>query len=754
MAVDPICGMTVDESTPLRAERDGTVYFFCSDHCRARFLGKHELPRAGSQAGYFCPMCPGIESDHPGLCPQCGMALQAGEGEDDTTELRDMSRRFGQSLIGTLPVFAMAMSHVWPHSAWHRFSMTPIALWLQAILTTWVVLVCGWPLLARGFRSFVAWSLNMFSLIAVGVLAALGYSWAAILLPNSIPHSFHGEHGLHVYFESAAMITTLVLLGQMLELRARRRAGAAIRTLLDLTPRIAHRLTNGNETDVPLADIQTGDRLRVKPGERIPADGRVIEGASFVDESMITGEPTPVAKQVGDGVIAGTLNQRGAFTILAERVGRDTLLANIIRLVAEAQRSRAPVQQLADRVARGFVPTVFVVAILTFATWALWGPEPQWSLALINAVSVLIIACPCALGLATPMAVTVGVGVAARHGIFVRHAAALEKLARAKIIVFDKTGTITYGKPTLVKTIPVPPVSADEIVQWAASAEQASEHPIARAWVDAVANTGKRLLPFADFQAVPGRGITAYVTAHLVHVGNRSFLEENGISIPQALESHEEELQARGLTPLFVAKNRNVMGLAAVADEVKRSAYEAVRQIQQMGLMTAIVSGDRRKTAEAIAAELNIRMVHAEMLPSQKAEIIRKLQREIGEVVMAGDGINDAPALAAADVGIAMSTGTDVAIQSADVTILHGEVARIPIALQLGRAVLRNIRQNLFFAFLYNTLGIPIAAGLLYPFFGWLLSPMVAAAAMSFSSVSVVLNSLRLRKLLPRGQTA
>lgn len=747
MAIDPVCGMQVKESTGLRAEKGGTTWYFCSDHCRAKFLGQPP-PSTAHHLAYFCPMDPDVESDVPGNCPKCGMALQPAlpsAADQGGSELEDMSRRLKIGAVFALPVFILAMAHIVPSAA--HVVPQQASHWIQFVLCIPVVLWAGLPLMERGWRSFVARHLNMFSLISLGVAAAFLYSAAAVLVPDLFPASFrhHGQPPA-VYFEAAAMITVLVLLGQVMELRARRRTGDAIRALLTLAPATARRLKDGEETVVSLDAVHPGDLLRVKPGDKVPVDGRLTEGRSHVDESMITGEPLPVEKAEGSRVTAGTINAQGSFVMRAEKVGSDTLLAHIVRMVAEAQRSRAPIQHLADRVASVFVPAVIAAAAATFAAWAVFGPEPRMAMALISAVSVLIIACPCALGLATPMSVMVGIGRGARAGILIRSADALERLARIDTVVVDKTGTLTEGKPVLTTCLALDPFTENEILRIAASVEQHSEHPLAGAVLAEARNRGLRLLPARSFLSLPGLGVSAFVQEQKTLMGNRALLEREHVVDSDSLRELTKRLEHEGQTTMQIAVNGKLAGLLAVSDPVKASTPEAVNALRRMGIQLALVTGDQPRTAEAIARLLGITEVQSRALPADKALRIGQLRAAGRSVVMAGDGINDAPALATADVGIAMGTGTDIAIESSAVTLLKGDLRGIEKAVRLSRATLRNIRQNLFFAFLYNAVGVPVAAGVLYPFFGILPSPILAAAAMSFSSVSVIANALRLRR--------
>lgn len=701
--------------------------------------------KPSSGAKYFCPMCPGVESDKPGDCPKCGMALErnplvAQDGEDE--EIRALTRKFWIAAALTLPVFVLAMGHMIPGVHFR----TDITKWIEFILTVPVVFWAGGMFFTKAWVSLKTWNLNMFTLIATGVGAAFLYSAVAVLAPGVFPESFkeHGEVGL--YFEAAAVITVLVLLGQLLEARARSRTGQAIEALMGLAAKTAHRIRDGKEQDVPVDEIEKGDLLRVRPGEKIPLDGTITEGGSHIDESMITGEPMPVGKKEGDEVIGATVNQTGSFVMRAEKIGGDTLLSQILHMVAEAQRSRAPIQKLADTVAGWFVPIVIGVSIVTFILWSIFGPAPALAFALVNAVSVLIIACPCALGLATPMSIMVGVGRAAQMGILVKNAGAIEITEKVTHLVTDKTGTLTAGKPRVTDTKPAPGTDPGKLLQLAASVEASSEHPLARAIVEEAKEAGHDLLSVSGFQSTTAGGVTGTVEGQAVWVGKSKFLSENGIAIPEDLEKEAAALQGNAKTVVWVAVGKEVAGILAIADPIKESSAAAIRALHELGLKVIMCTGDNRLTAEAVARELGIDEVHAEVVPQDKIDIVRKLRAGGAVVAMAGDGINDAPALAEADVGIAMGTGTDVAIESAGITLVKGDLMGITKTIHLSRAVMRNIRQNLFFAFIYNAVGVPIAAGVLYPFFGLLLSPMIAGAAMSFSSVSVIMNALRLKK--------
>lgn len=697
---------------------------------------------------YTCPMHPEIVRDAPGSCPICGMALEPrviSLEEIENPELTDMRRRFWVCAVLTLPVFVIGMSDLIPGEPLQRLISAPRLAWIQLLLATPVVLWGGWPFFVRAWQSIVTRSLNMFTLIGLGVAIAYVFSLVATLVPEVFPHSFraHGN-SVPVYFEAAAVITTLVLLGQVLELRARSQTGAAIRALLDLAPKTARRIrADGVEEDVPLAEVQVGDTLRVRPGEKLPVDGVVIEGSSAVDESMISGEPIPIAKRVGDVVIGATVNGTGMLVIEAQRVGSETLLAQIVQMVAEAQRSRAPIQKLADVVASYFVPAVVIVAVLTFLVWALWGPEPKLVYALINAIAVLIIACPCALGLATPMSIMVATGKGAQIGVLFKNAEAIQLLRTVDLLLVDKTGTLTEGKPKLV-TIKSIGLTEAELLRLAASLERGSEHPLATAIVAAAAERGIEVGNSSGFDSITGKGIKGEVEGHALLLGNARLLEDASVD-SATLKAEAESLRQEGQTVVLIAVDGAAAGLLGIADPIKQSAPDAVQQLHREGVKVVMVTGDNATTANAVARKLGIDEVLADVLPEQKIEAVKRFQNSGKIVAMAGDGINDAPALAQAEVGIAMGTGTDVALQSADVTLVKGDLRGIVRARVLSRLTMSNIKQNLFFAFLYNSIGVPIAAGVLFPFFGILLSPMLAAAAMSLSSVSVIGNALRLR---------
>ncbi len=756
---DPVCGMMVDPHTaPHKAEHSGRTWHFCSAGCRKKFLAdptRYLEPQAAQAAPvpegtiYTCPMHPEIRQVGPGSCPICGMALEpvlvtldSGPNE----ELADMSRRFWIGLALALPVVALEMGGHFlglDHLISQRNSN-----WLQMILATPVVLWAGWPFFQRGWQSLVNRSLNMFTLIAMGTGAAWVYSMVAVLMPDIFPDAFRQHDGsVAVYFEAAAVITVLVLLGQVLELRARESTSGAIRALLDLAPKTARLIrADGSEEEVPLDSVQVGDRLRVRPGEKVPVDGEVIEGRSAVDESMVTGESMPVTKEVGANAIGGTMNQSGALVIEAKKVGRDTMLSQIVQLVAEAQRSRAPIQRLADQVSGWFVPAVILVAVLAFTAWSIWGPEPRMSFGLIAAVSVLIIACPCALGLATPMSIMMGVGRGAQAGVLIRNAEALEHMEKVNTIIVDKTGTLTEGRPAVTAIVPADGFAENEALRLAASVERASEHPLALAIVRAAEERGLPLAPVEDFDSPTGKGALGVVEGRRIPLGNARFLAEQGVDVGP-LADEADRLRADGATAIFMGVDGRVAAIFAIADPVKPSTPAALAALKAEGIRVVMLTGDNWTTAKAVARQLGIDEVEAEVLPEQKSAVVQR-HKAAGEVVaMAGDGVNDAPALAAADVGIAMGTGTDVAMESAGVTLLKGDLTGIVRARKLSRAVMGNIRQNLFFAFIYNALGVPVAAGVLYPSFGLLLSPIIAAAAMALSSVSVIANAARLRRV-------
>jgi Cu+-exporting ATPase len=809
MTKDPVCGMEVGQDSPFRLSHGGETYWFCSAHCQhsfeadpQRYLspsapqtspGQGQDQAAGEVCGsetcaveYTCPMHPEIRQSTPGSCPKCGMALEPVSApipaakteyvcpmhpqivrnepgscpicgmaleprtvalEEENPELVDMTRRFWVSVVLAGPVFVLAMvADLAPGWLPQGLGM-PAVQWIELALATPVVLWGGWPFFVRGWQSVVTWNLNMFTLIALGVAVAWTYSVVALLFPEIFPPNMRHEDGtVPVYFEAAAVITALVLLGQVLELRARSRTNAAIQMLLGLAPNTARIVReDGTEEDIPLERVQPGDTLRVCPGEKVPVDGTVIDGASSVDESMVTGEPMPVEKGPGDRLIGATVNGTGSLVMRAEKVGADTLLAQIVNMVAEAQRSRAPIQRLADVVAGYFVPAVVVIAAIAFMVWGLWGPEPRLAHAVINAVAVLIIACPCALGLATPISIMVGTGRGALAGVLIKNAEALEIMEKVNTLVVDKTGTLTEGRPKLVSVVAVDGFQEHDILRLAASLERASEHPLAEAIVRGAKARGVELVPARAFQSVTGQGVTGEVDGRRLALGNIRLLEGLGID-PGDLPAQAERLRGEGQTVMFLGIDGRAAGLIGVADPIKATTPEAIRDLHGEGIQVVMLTGDSRATASAVARRLDIDRVEAEVLPDRKAEIVKRLQSEGRIVAMAGDGINDAPALAQAHVGIAMGTGTDVAMESAGVTLVKGDLRGIVRARRLSRATMRNIRENLFFAFIYNSLGVPLAAGVLYPFFGLLLSPIIAAAAMSFSSVSVITNALRLRR--------
>ncbi len=758
---DPVCGMTVAAGAAKGGSHThhGRTYHFCSVGCRekfaadpARYLTPPESkppPSPPDANGYTCPMHPEVVRSGPGSCPICGMALEpmtVSAAEEVSPELTDMTRRFWVSAVFAAPTLFLAMSDLIPGEPMQRMLGTTTIAWLQFALATPVVLWGGWPFFQRGWASLASRRLNMFTLIAIGTGAAYAYSVFAVLFPGALPHTMqHHGGGAWLYFEAAAVITTLVLLGQVLELRARGATSRALRALLGLAPRTARRLRDDlQEEDVALEHVRPGDRLRVRPGEKIPVDGVVLEGASAVDESMLTGEPIPVEKTTGSRVTGGTVNGTGGFVMRAERVGAETLLSQIVRMVAEAQRSRAPIQRLADLVSSWFVPAVMLVAILAAFVWGVFGPEPRLAYALANAIAVLIIACPCALGLATPMSIMVGMGRGAHAGVLIRNAEALEALERVDTLVVDKTGTLTEGRPRLAGVSSVSGIDADQMLALAAGLEQASEHPLAAAIVAGAKARGLTVPGASAFRSITGAGVVGTVSDHTVALGNPRLVAELGAN-PGAHAERAESWRRDGQTVIHVVIDGTFAGLIGVADPIKTTSLEAVQLLHAEGVRILMVTGDSRTTAEAVARTLGIDEVVAEVLPEQKIQAVRKLQAEGRVVAMAGDGINDAPALAQADVGIAMGTGTDVAMQSAGVTLVKGDLRAIARARRLSRAVMRNVRQNLFLAFVYNAIGVPIAAGVLYPAFGLLLNPMIASAAMSLSSVSVIVNALRLR---------
>ena len=758
--IDPVCKMRVTpESAAARFDYGGKTYYFCAARCMERFKADpaaflqpqpSEPPPAAPDVIYTCPMHPEVRQKGPGACPKCGMALEpemAQLEDGPNPELVDMTRRFWVAVALSIPVFVLGMSDLIPGQPLQQVIPMRTLAWVQLVLATPVVLWAGWPFFVRAWQSIVNRSLNMFTLIGLGVAVAYLFSLIAVVVPGIFPPSFRDHHGnVPVYFEAAAVITTLVLLGQVLELRARSQTGQAIKALLGLAPKTARRINHdGNEEDVPLDHVHVGDRLRVRPGEKIPVDGVVLEGSSSVDESMISGEPIPVEKGPGDRVVGGTVNGRGAFVMRAERVGSETLLAQIVQMVSEAQRSRAQIQRLADIVSGYFVPAVVLIAVITFIVWSVWGPEPRMAYGLVNAVAVLIIACPCALGLATPMSIMVATGKAALNGVLFKNAEAIEVMRKVDTLVVDKTGTLTEGKPMLQSVVANNGIDEQTLLRLAASLERNSEHPLASAIVSGARERGVKLVDATRFNSLTGKGVVGEVDNRRVALGNRSLLDEFRVDSKELLEK-AETLRTSGQTIMFVIVDEKPVGLIGVADPIKETTPDAVVQLHAEGIRIVMLTGDSRTTADSVARKLGIDEVVAEVLPDQKVDVVKRFQDAGRIVAMAGDGINDAPALAQAHVGIAMGTGTDVAMKSADVTLVKGDLRGIVRARSLSRATMRNIKQNLFFAFVYNSLGVPLAAGVLYPYFGLLLSPMIAAAAMSFSSVSVIANALRLRR--------
>ncbi|RJG43920.1 heavy metal translocating P-type ATPase [Mesorhizobium sp. DCY119] len=759
-AVDPVCGMKVNRASAKHfARHEGQGFYFCSAGCKtkfeaepAKYLGDRPAPQAmpkGTQ--YTCPMHPEVIRDKPGSCPKCGMALEpmgvpTGD-EGPNPELVDFTRRFWVSAALSIPLLILTMGPMvgLPVRDWFG---EKLAVWIELALATPVVLWAALPFFHRGWESILNRSPNMWTLISLGVGAAYLYSVVATLFPDAFPHTFRGHGGaVPVYFEAAAVIVALVFLGQVLELKARERTGSAIRALLDLAPKTARLISaDGSEADVPLEEVKAGDRLRVRPGDSVPVDGSVVEGRSSIDESMITGEPVPLEKTAGDRVTGGTINKNGSLVIKAEKVGADTVLSQIVELVAKAQRSRAPIQGLADRVAYYFVPAVVLVAIAAFVVWALFGPEPSMIFAIVSAVSVLIIACPCALGLATPMSIMTATGRGAHAGVLIKDAEALERFAGVDTLIVDKTGTLTEGRPVLTDVVTVNGFAEEELLALAATLEKGSEHPLADAIVEGAKTRGVKLLDARDFEAVTGKGVRGVVGPKHVVLGNAAILKEIKVDAT-SLSAKADALRADGKTAMFVAVDDKLAGIVAVADPIKKTTVEAIKALHESGLKIIMATGDNERTARAVAAKLGIDEVRAEVLPEGKKALVDELRAKGAKIAMAGDGVNDAPALAAADVGIAMGTGADVAVESAGITLVKGDLNGIVRARTLAQATIRNIKQNLFFAFIYNLLGVPVAAGVLYPIFGMLLSPMLAAAAMSLSSVSVIANALRLRTL-------
>ncbi|RJP29100.1 MAG: heavy metal translocating P-type ATPase [Candidatus Omnitrophota bacterium] len=753
MAKDPICGMDVNEKDSLKLVRGQDTYYFCSEHCKDKFLkGNYQqayMPSVGNafKNVYICPMHPEIEQDRPGDCPKCGMHLEikgfAPEENAQDRQERSLSRKFWAAVIFTIPVFFLSMGHMFglvdTHSDFWR--------WMQFFLATPVVLWAGKIFFVKAWKSVLNKSPNMFTLIGIGVGAAYGFSALGLFVPGVFPDSIKEAGRVGLYFESAAVITTLVLLGQLLESKARNKTGQAIKALVSLAAKVAHKLKDGKEEDIDIDKVIKGDLLRVRPGEKIPLDGVIIEGQSYVDESMLSGEALPVLKKEGDSVIGATINQAGTFIMRIERVGSETILSQIINMVAEAQRSRAPIQNLADKISYYFVPAVFICAIISFVLWYIFGPEPALAHALVSAISVLIIACPCALGLATPMSVMVGVGKGAQSGILIRNAEAIEKAEKSTLVLTDKTGTLTEGRPKVTSVITASGYEEERLIEISAALESSSEHPLGRAVVDYAKEKGYSVSNAANFHYVTGKGVMGQVDGVFVVIGKKSFIEENSIVFPRDLIGKVTELQDKSHTVICVAAGKDFAGIVAVSDPIKKTTPPAIEGLHKMGLEIAMLTGDNENTANAIAKELKIKKVYAGLSPEGKQAVVRDLRKKGAKVLVAGDGINDAPALAEAEVGVAMGAGTDVAIQTAGITLVKGDLRGILKAINLSRQVMKSIRQNLFFAFIYNTLGIPIAAGALYPFFGLLLSPMIAGAAMSFSSVSVIANSLRLRNL-------
>lgn len=747
---DPVCGMKVNpDHNSYKSTHEGQTYFFCSRHCLQNFeknpqkylQPENQLENIAKE--YTCPMHPQIIQDHPGSCPICGMALEPKMieiGQEDDSEYKSMLLRFWIGMAFAIPVLLLAMSSM--------FNIPSYASrWMEFLLSTPVVLWAGWPFFQRGYQSLVNRHLNMFSLISLGVGVAYIYSLIAFFFPHFFPSTFsqHGE--VPLYFETAAIITVLVLLGQVLELKARSQTSQAIKALLNKAAKTARIVEQGQEREIPIDQVKVGDILRVRPGDKIPVDGTVIEGKSFIDESLVTGESMPVEKAAQDPVIGGSINQKGSFLMRAEKVGSDTLLSRIVQMVAEAQRSQAPIQSMADQISGYFVPTVVLIAFFTFLIWFWIGPEPSFTYGLVNAVAVLIIACPCALGLATPMSIMVGMGKGAEAGVLIKNAQALEKLEKIKTVIVDKTGTLTEGKPKITKIIALAQGKENEILRFAAAVEQNSEHPLANSFVELAKEQSITLSKVENFQSYTGGGVSGQVEGYEIVVGKSSLLEEKKIKGTEILLQKAQDLQQQAQTVIFVAINGQAAGLVTVSDPIKTSTLDAVKELHKMGLKMIMLSGDNPLTAQSVAKKLTIDEVHANVTPIYKQQFVEQAKSKFGLVAMAGDGINDAPALAAADIGIAMGTGTDVAMESADVTLVKGDLMGIVRAIRLSHAMMRNVRQNLFFAFIYNALGIPIAAGLLYPFTGLLLNPMIAALAMSLSSVSVIMNSLRLRNV-------
>ncbi len=749
MTKDPVCGMSVDEKKALSGQKAGETFYFCSEHCRTKFL--KEVKVAAVQGSvYTCPMHPEIRQDHPGDCPKCGMHLEplnpTGEGNEDQKEIGSLSQKFWIGLGLTVPLVILVVGDMIPAINLNTFIPQGLLPFIQLVLATPVVLWTGGMFFVKGWQSVVNKSLNMFTLIALGVGAAYGYSTVAVLFSQIFPESLKKMGKIDLYFEAAAVITVLIILGQLLEAKARSQTGQAIKALLGLAAKNAHRILNGNEEEVPIDSVQKGDLLRVRPGEKVPLDGVITEGHSSIDESMISGEPMPVEKNAGDRVIGATVNQTGTFVMKTEKIGAETLLSQIVHMVADAQRSRAPIQKLADMIAGYFVPIVVVISIVTFIIWANFGTEPRLAYAIVNAIAVLIIACPCALGLATPMSIMVGVGRGAQAGILIKSAESIEKAEKITHVLTDKTGTLTEGKPKVTACVPSQGWDEQRLMGIAASIEQSSEHPLARAVIDYAKEKNAKIESIQNFESVTGGGIKGKLNGQEIILGKQKFIEDQKIGIPEDLKNKSVELQTKAQTVVWVAVDQKVIGVLGIADPIKKTTPEAIAALHKMGIKVVMLTGDSQKTAEVIAKELKIDDVRGQLEPKSKQEIVKEFKAKGAVVMMAGDGINDAPALAEAHVGVAMGTGTDVAIQSAGITLVKGDLMGIVKALRLSRAVMGNIRQNLFFAFIYNVLGIPVAAGILYPFFGILLSPIIAGAAMSFSSVSVIGNALRLKR--------
>ncbi len=749
MTKDPVCGMNVDEKKALSGQKAGETFYFCSEHCRTKFLKEVKISVAQG-AVYTCPMHPEIKQDHPGDCPKCGMHLEplnpTGKNSEEEKQIHSLSLKFWIGLVLTIPIILLVLGEMIPAINIQAFIPHRFIPWMQLMLATPVVMWAGGMFFVKGWQSVVNKSLNMFTLIALGVGAAYGYSTVAVLFPQIFPESLKKMGMIDLYFEAAAVITVLIILGQLLEANARSQTGHAIKALLGLAAKNAHRLSNGVEEELAIDSVQKGDFLRVRPGEKIPLDGIVTEGHSSVDESMISGEPMPIEKNVGDRVIGATVNQTGTFVMKTEKIGAETLLSQIVHMVSEAQRSRAPIQKLADTIAGYFVPVVVLISVVTFIIWANFGTEPRLAYAIVNAIAVLIIACPCALGLATPMSIMVGVGRGAQAGILIKNAESIEKAEKITHVLTDKTGTLTEGKPKVTACVTSQGWDEQKFMGIAASIEQSSEHPLARAVIEYAKEKNAKIESIQDFESVTGGGIKGKLNGQEIVLGKQKFIEDQKIAISEDLKNKSAQLQEKAQTVVWVAVEQNVIGILGISDPIKKTTPEAIEALHRMGIKVVMLTGDSQKTAEVIAKELKIDDVRGQLEPKSKQEIVKEFKAKGAVVMMAGDGINDAPALAEAHVGVAMGTGTDVAIQSAGITLVKGDLMGIVKALRLSRAVMGNIRQNLFFAFIYNVLGIPVAAGILYPFFGILLSPIIAGAAMSFSSVSVIGNALRLRR--------